>query len=86
MIYAARAEKELKCTTRRPAKPKSTRENANLPTPRTPGEKRTETIPRAQPAQKHWPQPSLTVELSGRCGRDRTIVPQANPQRSDLSE
>ena len=28
----------------------------------------------------------LTVELSGRCGRDRMIVPQANPQRSDLSE
>jgi len=28
----------------------------------------------------------LTVELSGRCGRDRMIVPQTTPQRSDLSE
>ena len=28
----------------------------------------------------------LTVELSGRCGRDRMIVAQATPQRSDLSE
>jgi len=44
-------QKELKCTTRRPAKAKQTRENANLPTPRAPGEELTETIPRAQPAQ-----------------------------------
>jgi len=28
----------------------------------------------------------LTLELSGRCGRDRMIVLQAHPQRSDLSE
>jgi len=47
--------KDLNCTTRRPAKPKQTHENASLPTLRAPEEELTETIPRAQPAQNIGP-------------------------------